>query len=345
MRVNTRRLRCVVGLSLVSLAWSLPFEDTWAFSYGGAARCCDTIYFRVEQNPASPDPPSTCGSTLPVGWFKGLIDQAAAAWNVEGTAFQLVDIGTTLTSCASSAGSGNCTSVKDDQNTVSLGTSCTWVDNNVLAFSTRWFFVNGSSAGCVTEVDICFNTNRNWYTNSGPCSGSCFDVISVALHEFGHWISSGHENDVAALGYTPVMYQSTNACGQRRTPTPDERALLQWAYSPNGAIRLPERQASAHLHPTDVNYNTPPPHESCGFCICPCPADPNCAGNATDVFDVVMTIDIAFRGGSGTTDPSCPVGRSDVDCSGMVDILDVTHLISVAFRSGNPAVEFCDPCS
>lgn len=339
MRKPRTVLMALIGFLCLGVA-----GESQAFNYGGAARCCDTIYFRVEQKPLLPDPLLTCGSTAPAGWFKDLIDQAAANWNAEGTAFQLVDIGPTLTSCGPSGGTGNCVAIKDDQNTVSLGASCTWVDNNVLAFATRWFFVNGPSAGCVTEVDICFNTNRNWYTNSGPCSGSCFDVVSVALHEFGHWISSGHENDVAALGYTPVMYQSTTACGQRRFPTADERALIHWAYDANGTIRLPERQTAVHLHPTDANYNTPPPRVSCGWCQCPCPANPECESDDADILDVIATIDIAFRGGTGTIDPNCPVGRSDVDCSGTVDILDVTRLVSVAFRSGDPAAEFCDPC-
>jgi len=339
-----RQLRAIVRLTLlVSLAGFS--SDAAAFTYLGAARCCDTIYFHVEQRVVAPDPLLTCGNPLPAGWFRGLIGQAAANWNAEGSAFQLVDIGSTLISCGASGGTGSCVAIKDDQNTVSLGTACTWVDNNILAFATRWYFVSGPDAGCVTELDICFNTNRNWYTNSGPCSGSCFDVVSVALHEFGHWISSGHENDVAALGYTPVMYQSTSACGQRRFPTADERALLDWAYDANGVIRLPERQTSVHLHPSDANYNTPPPHVSCGWCQCPCPANPECENEDPDILDVIATIDIAFRGGTGTTDPSCPVGRSDVDCSGTVDILDVTRLVSVAFRSGDPALEFCNPCS
>lgn len=339
-------MRCLWAIWLVALPIGLGVSDiASAFVYNGAARCCDTIYFRVEQGPTAPDPTAICGDPLPAGWFRGLVNQAAANWNAEGTAFQLIDVGTTLTSCARNQSNGSCTGVSDGQNTVSLGAGCTWLDNNVLAFSTRWSIVSGPSAGCVTEVDICFNTNRNWYTNSGSCSGDCYDVVTVALHEFGHWISSGHENDVGSLGYTPVMYQSVTNCGLRRVPTADDRAALRWAYGPNGSIRLPDRRTTVHLHPSDPSYNSPPMHESCGFCVCPCLANPQCEDLATDIFDVILTIDIAFRGGAQLTDPDCPNARSDVDCSGTVDILDVTRMISVAFRAGNPATEFCNPCS
>lgn len=332
------------ALPLIVLAVLFGDRESCAFVYGGAARCCDTIYFRVEQKLVTPDPILACGSLPSAGWFKVLIDQAAANWNAEGTAFQLVDVGSTLISCVPNTSTGSCMTVKDDQNTVSIGSSCAWPDNNVLAFSTRWFYSSGPDAGCVTEVDICFNPNRLWYTNSGTCAGSCFDVISVALHEFGHWVSAGHENDIAALGYTPVMYQSTGSCGNRRVPTDDERALLNWAYSPNGTIRLPERQVGVHLHPADAAYNTPPPQVSCGFCLCPCHGNPQCSDDYVDIFDVILTIDVAFRAATPTSDPSCPMERSDVNCSGAVDIIDVTRMIDVAFRAADPALVFCDPC-
>ncbi len=333
-------------LILLLFLWActtLP-EHALAFVYGGAARCCDTIYFRVEADPLLPDPLLQCGDAQPAGWFRGLIDQAAGQWNAEGTVFQLIDAGPTQTSCVPSPSTGLCMNVKDDQNTVSLGNTCAF-DANVLAFSTRWFFTAGPDAGCVVEADICFNASRLWYTNAGSCAGSCFDVVSVALHEFGHWISSNHENDVATLGYAPVMYQSTSPCLQRRVPSADDRALLHWAASPNGVIRVQDRQSIVHLHPADASYNTPPPHESCGFCDCPCHGNPRCEDENVDIFDVILTIDAAFRDGPASSDPICPLVRSDVDCSGAVDILDVTRMVNVAFRAGNIATEFCDPCN
>lgn len=335
------------GLALVTIAaitvGFISTGDSSAFVYGGAARCCDTIYFRVEQDPLLPDPLLICGGLQPAGWFRGLIDQAAEQWNAEGTVFQLTDIGVTQTSCVPAPVTGLCMNVKDDQNTVSLGSTCTF-DNNVLAFSTRWYFTAGPNAGCVDEVDVCFNPARTWYTNSGSCAGSCYDVISVALHEFGHWISSSHENDVATVGYTPVMYQSIGNCSQRRVPTADDRALLRWTYDANGVIDLPARQTTSHLHPADATYNTPPPHESCGFCYCPCLGNPDCSNNVVDIIDVVVTVDVAFRNAPEATDVGCPFARTDVDCSGAVNILDVTRIVDVAFRSGNQATEFCNPC-
>jgi hypothetical protein len=80
-------------------------------------------------------------------------------------------------------------------------------------------------------------------------------------------------------------------------------------------------------------------------CACDCAHDPRC-DSVTDIFDVTLAINVAFRDAAPIADPSpiCPWQRTDVDCNGHTDILDVTHLINVAFRNGNPAVEFCNPC-
>ncbi len=70
------------------------------------------------------------------------------------------------------------------------------------------------------------------------------------------------------------------------------------------------------------------------------------ANDVIDIFDVVIVIEIAFRGGEAIVDPDCPhglIGRTDVDCDGATGILDVTLLIDAAFRAGSS--EFCDPCA
>lgn len=81
-------------------------------------------------------------------------------------------------------------------------------------------------------------------------------------------------------------------------------------------------------------------------CQCDCHADPQCDA-ATDILDVILTINRAFRGTSAI--PFCPGqnqvdGRTDVDCSGATDIIDVVKMIDVAFRGANPATKFCEPC-
>jgi hypothetical protein len=80
-------------------------------------------------------------------------------------------------------------------------------------------------------------------------------------------------------------------------------------------------------------------------CECFCSSDPRC-DDYTDIFDVVLTINVAFRDQNPIPDSShhCSRTRTDVDCSGSTDVLDVVHMINVAFRDGIPADEFCEPC-
>lgn len=85
-------------------------------------------------------------------------------------------------------------------------------------------------------------------------------------------------------------------------------------------------------------------------CLCACAADPNCDGIRSDVLDIVLLIERAFRGSPPQLDDDCPAhavmvdGRTDVDCSGTTDVIDVVRGINVAFRDGSVTQEYCDPC-
>lgn len=81
-------------------------------------------------------------------------------------------------------------------------------------------------------------------------------------------------------------------------------------------------------------------------CVCDCHADPIC-NDVINVFDVVATIGVAFRGDPpiADTNPLCPLQTTDVDCNGVTSVFDVIRVINVAFRGGDPSVEFCDPCA
>ena len=226
-----------------------------AYTYSGQAWCCDTVYYHV--NPTGPS--SSCGGTP--GWsFNVRVNMAATAWNNLGTTFKLVSSGTTATGCVGPGGNGNCYGPHDGQNTISMATGCNWSDNNVIAYSTWWYWTGGDSAGCITEGDICFNDEVTWYNSAGNCTGNCYDLVAVAEHELGHWLSADHENDSAVLGYRPVMYWMFNYCEQRRAITPDDSALVFWAYGPNNVISLPSRFVSHHDHPP---YDPPPAHQEC----------------------------------------------------------------------------------
>ena len=80
------------------------------------------------------------------------------------------------------------------------------------------------------------------------------------------------------------------------------------------------------------------------LCACTCPADPSCDGVRSDVLDVVLAVNVAFRNALETTDPFCPISRTDVNCSGATDVLDVVSIIDVAFRNADQTVKYCAPC-
>ena len=227
--------------------------SVFAFEYAGQAWCCDTVYYFVNEI----NPSSQCGSGFGLT-FHAWINSAAWTWNEMGTHFQLVDAGSTSISCYSS---GNlCQGYKDGQNTVSMAAGCSWSDNNIIAYATWWYWTGGDTAGCIFESDICFNDNVTWYTMFQGCTGNCYDLKSVATHELGHWIASNHENHDAVLGYKPIMYYAFNYCEQRRTITPDDSALVGWAYDWLGSIALPYRSNVVHYHPP---YPSPLPRDTC----------------------------------------------------------------------------------
>ena len=83
-----------------------------------------------------------------------------------------------------------------------------------------------------------------------------------------------------------------------------------------------------------------------GGCACNCASDPQCDGIVSDVLDVSLVINRAFRGAAPVPDPNahCPVYPTDVDCSGATDVLDVVKVINVAFRGSTVASQYCVPC-
>ncbi len=261
MRVR-KAVSVLVGCALMV---SVTMQSGSAFDYSGQAWCCDTVYYYV--NPTNPT--LTCGDLVIGDFFQGLIETAASSWNHLGTQFHLTDVGTTAVVCTVATAYPGfnpdvCMGIKDGQNTVSMATGCSWTDNNVIAYSTWWYWTGGDSACCIFESDVCFNNNVRWFHSYGTCSGSCYDLLSVATHELGHWVSSGHENHNATLGYKPVMYFQFNYCEQRRDITADDSTLVFWAYDSLGSISLSHRCAGVHYHPP---YPAPPPHDSCDICL------------------------------------------------------------------------------
>lgn len=84
-----------------------------------------------------------------------------------------------------------------------------------------------------------------------------------------------------------------------------------------------------------------------GGCACDCHGDPVCDAVISNVQDVVVTVNVAFRGAAPVVDPNgaCPYETTDLNCDGATSVIDVVKIVNVAFRGDNPATEYCDPCA
>ncbi len=66
------------------------------------------------------------------------------------------------------------------------------MSSSILAFT----FLPPPANGCTDAGDICFNTTQLWQIN-----GTTYDLMTVAIHEFGHALGMGHSTDTAAAMY------------------------------------------------------------------------------------------------------------------------------------------------
>jgi hypothetical protein len=89
-----------------------------------------------------------------------------------------------------------------------------------------WINVNADPSR-ILEVDTAFNDEwKTWSTESTPPYGA-FDVQSVMLHEFGHWLQLWHSAAITQ-GQTPIVMQPTilpagvGESGLRRNLSPDD---------------------------------------------------------------------------------------------------------------------------
>jgi len=122
---------------------------------------------------------------------------------------------------------------------------------NALAVATIW--VSGST---IIEADMSFNTRYSWST-----SGSYYDVQTVALHEFGHWVGLDHSSS-----YGSIMYYQYK--GTQRHLGSDDLAGIRYIYG-NAApvipceITAPARPSGPANGSPGTNYNFTTSGASC----------------------------------------------------------------------------------
>ncbi|MDX1440094.1 MAG: matrixin family metalloprotease, partial [Rubricoccaceae bacterium] len=259
-----KRYFCWLVVTVVVL---MAKGESSAFVYNGVAWCWNNIVFEISPT----EPATTCDGGSPQT-FIDIMEQAAAVWNVE--CFTIAPI-------AFDAPEGACKNVQcefdpNGQNEVSMS-QCP-LPQYSLARAHWWWIDSGDSAWCITEADICFNDFESWFVDSGEVgcdSSSCYDLYSVAAHEFGHWISLGHE-DHAVGGEPQVMQSYIGMCETRRLLTGDDRNGMAWAcavqdnrplrgldthqhepFDPSGASFL-SRQISIYHTYSDLQKPPPP---------------------------------------------------------------------------------------
>jgi len=131
------------------------------------------------------------------------VQKAAATWSNAGAKFTFTYGGTTANLDAPSY---------DGTNGIWWSSTYFSQGSKTLAEATRWFY---EDTGDIIEVDCVFNDNNNWST-AATTPGGQFDVETVMLHEFGHYLSLGHSNPPA------VMQPTVPSGAQRRTLTTDD---------------------------------------------------------------------------------------------------------------------------
>ena len=125
------------------------------------------------------------------------VQNAAATWNSAGANFSFVYTGTHSRSGA------------EERNSIN---EVTWNNMGVgstLARASWWYYISTNE---IFEVDMVFNTAHSWSAGLPIATGS-YHVETVALHEFGHWLSLDHSQEAYQsvmwwqyLGYQPVLF-------------------------------------------------------------------------------------------------------------------------------------------
>jgi len=181
--------------------------------------------------------------------------------------------------------------------------------------------------------------NRDNLAGGGPSSGLLYTTLT-GLPGVTVWEPMAHADSVKDL-YTALTLDQglTLAPGQTQAYVVGlvSDTLEHYTYGPAPVKSL---GASGLADVVQRAWNWAAAN---AFCTCPCRSDPQCDG-VTNVLDVVMTVDVAFRSQPPTYDFGCGYPRTDVTCDRITDVLDVVHFVNVAFRGGDPEIQFCEEC-
>jgi hypothetical protein len=168
------------------------------------------------------------------GTGEGIAVQAAAeTWNNTRASFRFQYAGSHT----------NTQSGRNGKNEIMWGTT----NSSALAVTYTWvkhkLYQPGRSpaADQLLECDMVFNDrDNNWSTNP---SASEADVQSIALHEFGHFLSLndlyGNIGD-SEYDAAKVMYGYSDGSTIKRNLHPDDVAGIHWIYHPNSPPERPD---------------------------------------------------------------------------------------------------------
>ncbi len=188
---------------------------------------------------------------------------------------------------------------------------------------TQWWY--NPSTGIIVESDQVINDSYNWDVSGSP-SGGEFDLESVVLHEFGHYLSLGHDPDPAA-----VMYYASSAGSVHRTLHQNDIDGISFIYPGTAPTSTPTATPTATSTPsptptaTPTATSTPSPTPTATPTATATPTSTPCVlfgdfdgDGDVDVNDIML---VANCWQMTTEDPDC--APYDLDGDGTITVVDI----------------------